>query len=253
MKAFRSPASRFLHRRAAVLLVAIAHPIVPGLAANPSAQASPPVRDGDRIRFGEVSVSPATRTVSFPASVEMTNGLLEYAVVTDYGKTHESLLVTQALPMDVQAALLLLQAKPTGTNGLRSPSHTLVPPPRAAIHVTVAWSDAGATSVFPLNQLLAVTTGGARGAITGSVRAGPWLFNGSMITPEGFGAHFDGSIIALIHDPIAILNNPGPDRDNDEIHVPAPGRLPPVGTAATVELVVGGTNAPGARDFPIPR
>ncbi|MGE3311973.1 MAG: YdjY domain-containing protein [Limisphaerales bacterium] len=253
MKTSRRPSFRGLVVRAAGSVAAVVLPHAlnsPALAADPPPRTSPPVRDGDRIRFGEVSVHPPTRTVSFPASVQMTNGLLEYAVVTEYGKTHESLLMTTALPIDIQAALVLLRAQPTGTNGLRSPIREV--PPRSAIGVTVAWTNAETPFRVPLNQLVALTTGGPQGAITGSLRAGPWIFNGSMFTPEGFGAHFDGSIVALIHDPIAILNNPGPDRDDDEIHVPAPGRLPRLGTSATVELVVGGPVGPGQATAPTP-
>lgn len=207
------------------------------LAADPSPQSTPPVREGDRVRFGLVVADPATRTVSFPASVQMTNGLVEYAVVTDYGKTHESLLVTTALPMDVQSALLLLRARPSGTNGLATGTTRV--PAGSAIQARVLWtSPSGTPTSAPLSQCFALTKGGTQGAITGSLKSGPWLFNGSMITPEGFGAHFEGSIIALILDPIAILNNPGPDRDNDDIHIPAADQLPPLKTEVTVELTV---------------
>ncbi len=206
-------------------------------AADAATAVSPPVRDGDRIRFGVVVAHPPTRKVSFPAILNQTNGLVEYAVVTDYGKTHESLLVTTALPMDVQSALLLLRARPSGTNGLATGTTRV--PAGSAIQARVLWtSPSGTPTSAPLSQCFALTKGGTQGAITGSLKSGPWLFNGSMITPEGFGAHFEGSIIALILDPIAILNNPGPDRDNDDIHIPAADQLPPLKTEVTVELTV---------------
>jgi hypothetical protein len=206
-------------------------------AADPAVPVSPPVRDGDRIRFGVVVAHPPTRKVYFPAILNQTSGLVEYAVVTDYGKTHESLLVTTALPMDVQSALLLLRARPSGTNGLATGTTRV--PAGSGIQARVLWtSPSGTSTSAPLSQCFALTKGGAQTAITGSLKSGPWLFNGSMITPEGFGAHFEGSIIALIHDPIAILNNPGPDRDNDDIHIPAADQLPPLKTEVTVELTV---------------
>ncbi len=206
-------------------------------ATDPAAQITPPVRDGESIRFGVVVAHPPTRKVSFPAILNQTNGLVEYAVVTDYGKTHESLLVTTALPMDVQAALLLLRARPSGTNGLEAVSTRL--PAGSGIQARILWtSPSGNPTSAPLSRCFALTKGGTQGAITGSLKSGPWLFNGSIITPEGFGAHFEGSIIALILDPIAILNNPGPDRDNDDIHIPAVDQLPPLKTEVTVELTV---------------
>ena len=52
----------------------------------------------------------------------------------------------------------------------------------------------------------------------------------------------EGSIISLIRDPVALINNPLPDRDNDDIHVPNKPLLPPVGRP--VEVII---------QFPQPR
>jgi len=206
----------------------------PTLPAPNSAPASAPVRVGSRIQFGLVWADPATRTITFPARVNQTNGLIEYAVVTDYGKTHESLLVTDVQPMDLQSALLLLRARPSGTQALASGVVQI--PKDAGLHPTISWPTSGPRVSRPLHRLVALTTGGASGAITGNLVSGPWLFNGSQITQEGFGAHFDGSLVSLIRDPIAIINNPGPDSDEDEIHIPDPTSVPPPGTEVIVEL-----------------
>ena len=184
---------------------------------------------------------PSRLTVSFPARLLMTNGLVEYAVVTDYGKTHESLLVTDALPMDVQSALLLLRARPSGTNAMARASLPI--PPGAGVVPTLHYANPQGLPVsVPFSHLFALTSGGARDTVTGALKPGPWLFNGSVMTAEGFGAHFDGSIVALIHDPIAILNNPGPDRDDDEVHVPSLREFPPIGAEVRVELAVSPTS-----------
>lgn len=223
-------------------LVSLALALLPANFSPAQSAASPPIRDGNHIRLGRVTVDPARRTASFPAWVNMTNGLIEYAVVTDYGKTHESLLVTLAQPLDVQAALLLLRAKPSGTNSLGLQPLTI--PSGAAVRPSLSWLDGTQKVSAPLSQWVALGTGGASGTVTGKMSGGPWLFNGSVITSEGFGAHFDGSLLALIRDPVAILNNPGPDRDDDEIHLAAPDRMPPYETPVTVELRVEPPAAP---------
>jgi hypothetical protein len=42
-----------------------------------------------------------------------------------------------------------------------------------------------------------------------------WIYNGSQISPEGFAAQQTGSIISMIDDPDALINNPLPRRDDD--------------------------------------
>lgn len=189
----------------------------------------------DGIRFGLVRVDAGARTVSFPAHVNMTNGILEYAVVTDYGKVHESLLFTEARPVDLQSALLLLNARPVGTNGLDLPPDRQ--PEASRVTLRVLWDAQGRRVDRALSDMIRLTDG-PHGAVTGALAPGPWLFNGSMISAEGFAAHFEGSLVSLIRDPVAIVNNPQPSRDDDEIHAPAPDRVPPVGTAVTVEITV---------------
>jgi hypothetical protein len=43
-----------------------------------------------------------------------------------------------------------------------------------------------------------------------------WIYNGSQINSEGFAAQQTGSIVSLIDDPEAIINNPLLRRDDDE-------------------------------------
>jgi hypothetical protein len=63
-----------------------------------------------------------------------------------------------------------------------------------------------------------------------------WLYNGSEFNPWGFAVLQEHSLIALIRDSTALVNNPGADRDNDQIHVPNAALLPAVGTP--VEVVI---------------
>jgi len=63
-----------------------------------------------------------------------------------------------------------------------------------------------------------------------------WLYNGSEFDRWGFAAQREGSLVALIRDPAALVNNPGPDRDNDQIHFPNAAVLPAKGTLVRVIL-----------------
>lgn len=236
----RIPRFGFLWMVSGILLGAMA--CVSTSAAEPALSAtsssSPPANagtDDKGVQVGAVRVDPATRSLHFPARLNMTNGTIEYALVTEYGKTHESLLVTDLKPHDLQAALLLLSAQPVGTNGLRQLPKK--PSGRALVNVRVAWQEKSDRKIRDLADLVALVEG-SEGSITGKLSRGPWLFNGSMITVEGFAAHFEGSLISLITDPVAILNNPRPDRDDDEIHVPAADVLPQRGSMTEVIIEV---------------
>ena len=63
-------------------------------------------------RVGDVTVDAKLDAVVFPAKVNQLVGLIEYALVTEKGKIHESFLSTKVSPSDIHGALLLLGAKP---------------------------------------------------------------------------------------------------------------------------------------------
>lgn len=62
-------------------------------------------------RIGAVTVDAELKAVAFPAKVNQLVGLIEYALVTETGKVHESFLSTKVKPSDIYAGLLLLGAK----------------------------------------------------------------------------------------------------------------------------------------------
>lgn len=186
------------------------------------------------IPLGLVTVDAVDRVVRVPARVNLTNGVLEYALVTDYGKTHESLLITEAGARELHAALLLLRAQPSGTQGLSRTGAAI--PVGSRLDVSVAWEGSTGRVVRPLAEMVSLTEG-MGGAVTGRLSDGPWEFNGSRFTQEGYAAHYDGSLVALIADGHAIVNSARPDQGNDEIHVAASG-MPTVGTPVMLEIRV---------------
>ena len=56
---------------------------------------------------------------------------------------------------------------------------------------------------------------------------GGWVYNGSLIVNNKFLAQMDGSLISLVTDPVALVNNTGPGHDNDLIWEPNATNLPP--------------------------
>ena len=62
-------------------------------------------------QIGLVRLDKNQRSVQFPAVLNQDHGLIEYLLVTTRGKTHESLLKTEAEPFHIHVAMLLLGAK----------------------------------------------------------------------------------------------------------------------------------------------
>jgi len=171
----------------------------------------------------------------------MNDGLIEYLIVTTKGKTHESLLKTTVEPYHIQLAMLLLGAKgaPLTPEQAKMPS---VPfhvnstagatnPPIAGdpISIELAWNEKSARAEDCVINLLTKT----------NAIPGPWTFNDSRVVKGTFIAQRDGSIAALIDDLDAMVNNPRPGHDNDQIWQVNSNSLPPLNTPVQVTFKLG--------------
>ncbi len=178
--------------------------------------------------LGKVRFDKKERWVRFPALVNQRTGAIEYVLVTSFGKTHESLLRTDAQPYHIHLALLLLGAQGAGTNSF--PNDSAMPLPGSAVTIQLNWKLDGkdehaCVEDFVYNiQTKAVMT------------KGEWIYNGSRIVDGTFLAQQDGSILSVMVDPEALINNPRPGRENDKIWQVLPERLP--GLNWPVEVVI---------------
>ena len=191
-----------------------------------------PMANGN-VRVGTVEVDKKSREVRIPATVNMTAGTVEYALVTNTGKCHESLFSTAATPRDIHVAMLLLGVKPAAM-GQRA-DRGLVVPDNSAVQARAEWADAGKQVSHPLAGLFLVMPVPAPEARQAGLKA-PWLYNGSRFTNGGFAATIEGSVIALMTDDMALINNACADRADDDSHVPDTNLLPKPGTPATIVL-----------------
>jgi len=183
------------------------------------------------IEYNGVSIDKASRSVTFPAEINQTSGLLEYLLVNKKGKTHESLLSTAIEPYDLQVAMLLLGIKPSSASNSQPPGQITreylsgapnLPGPK--ISITLTWPGhrvAAENLIWDLDTNALMTPG-------------PWTYNGSEMYDGKFLAQIDGSMAALVRDSGALMNNPRPGNDNDQIWEPRD--VPPRGTAVDVTL-----------------
>ncbi|MEW6427109.1 MAG: YdjY domain-containing protein [Thermodesulfobacteriota bacterium] len=175
--------------------------------------------------IGGCTIDKAANRVTFAASVNMTEGLLEYALVGMAGKLHESLLRTEVEPYPLQIALLLM-----GLEG--SPNHLAFQgenkmPEGDAVRVRVALPvKEGKAEEIPIENWIMVNE-----ARPGDI---PWIFTGSMINNGVFAAQMEKSIIAVYHDPAAMIDHRRPGGESDEVWFVNKQAVPPVGTPVTV-------------------
>ncbi|HXG49505.1 MAG TPA: YdjY domain-containing protein, partial [Methylomirabilota bacterium] len=148
---------------------------------------------------------------------------IEYALVSTHGKTHESLLRTDAEPLHLQLALLLLGA----TN---SPSSSAGTSSGSAVSIEIAWKRGWWWKRRHLEEL--VRSRRDKRALS---RA-PWIYTGSRTIDGTFAAQSSGSIISLIGDPEALINRAGADPADDENWLPFARRIPRVNTQVQVSI-----------------
>jgi hypothetical protein len=178
--------------------------------------------------IGMVRLDKDRRAISFPATVNMKAGAIEYLIVTKNGKTHESLLRTEAEPQHIHLAMLLLGAKGAGTNDF--PAEVTKPLPGDRVSIEIKCETAGAEKRFRADELIFNTQ-------TKSVMPrGDWTYNGSRVIDGVFLAQREGSIVSIMTDEFALLNNPRPGRENDKIWEPRADGLSPVD--APVEVII---------------
>lgn len=162
--------------------------------------------------------------IEIPAEVNMDKGLLEYVLVGNTGKLHESLLRTRISPYSLQIALLLM--------GLEGSLDPLIEqgqnktPQGDRVQISVRWQDQGKEKKIPVEQWI---TKGDKPA-----PSLPWVYTGSVVANGVFLAQIEKSIIALFHDPTALIDHQLPEGSDDQIWQANNGTVPPVGTQLTV-------------------
>jgi len=239
---------------AAVLLAADKLPVTGSAPEKPpaartadSAKTGPPAGEkpaikhlgGPRYELNGISFNEDTRSISFPAKVNMTEGLLEYALVHESGKAHESFLTTTISPYDLNIVLLLLSYTPSKTffdfSDEKAGAIVVKNPkiePKACLQVTLDWKDpAGKAATARLETLVLNIDQKA------PAKDGPFTYTGSMLTSDGtFMAKDTGSILALYADPAALINNPREGNENDDAWITDKAKTPAKGTGLTLTL-----------------
>ncbi len=189
------------------------------------------------LELGFVRLDQQRRSVTIPAFVNLREGVVEYFLVTSGGKTHESVLRTDAEPHHIHVAMLLLGARGAGTNEL--PADPAIGLPGDEVTIEIVWKR-GAKERRVRAETLVLDR-----KRKSTMAKGDWTYTGSRFREDGFAAQADGSIISLITDVDALVNNPRPGREDDDRWLSKAKRLPELDEP--VQVVITLKNVPGKR------
>jgi hypothetical protein len=180
-------------------------------------------------RIGEILLNKADKSITFPATVNMNKGLLEYLLVRTGGKTHESLLRTTIEPYNLQLACLLVGME--GTNAPLGFQGDPATPKGEAVEIllNIKSDDGKGKMISPEVWMMQVV-----GEAKRDIPTLHWVYTGSMVHNGRFAAQLGGSIVALYHDPAAMIDNASPGGESDKIWFVREDAAPPVGTPVMV-------------------
>jgi len=196
--------------------------------------------DEDHYRIGDVTIQKSTREIRFPAAVNLREGLLEYLIVHQNGKIHESLFRTDTSPTNINVALALLHYKPSKElyriwkePGVISGEFHKVPEEtrlasRIAIDVEV--EKGGEIKRYPVSDWIRHET---------TAKAMPptfWVYGGSEFYDGKFVPETTGDISAIYVTNSSLINYPGEDNFNDEVWSSFTDRIPDLDTKVTLVI-----------------
>lgn len=190
----------------------------------------PPIKEigGGVWEVGRVRLNKNEGAVEFPAVINMDNGIAEYLLVHVNGKIHESVLRTDIDPYQIHVAMLLLGAKGLGTNAFPETPEGRIP--GEAVTIEIVWKDGKKEKRMAADELIRDVKRKE------TMTKGAWVYNGSLQFEGMFAAQQTGSIVSVITDPEAMINNPRSMRDNDENWVVNTKKVPKVESLVTVRI-----------------
>ena len=187
--------------------------------------APPPSLPKAAVRLGSVEVDAATRTVIATGRMNQVEGPVELLAAGPAGKLHESVLLLEARPLDLQTALLAVKLK----SGPTMQDVGMGPPEGDPIEVWVSWETNGVRRTVRGDSLL-WNHRDLKPVVS------DWTFTGSKFVDGQYKALDDQNYIATYWDPWAIVNiTDAIGGDDDAIFVKRDA-VPPEGTPVVVYL-----------------
>jgi len=182
--------------------------------------------------FGGIIIDQNDLSFSFEAKCNQISGLVEYALVHENGKTHESLFTTKIAPRLIHACFLLLKQKPDNflLQKEKFSEQEIQAFRQKGLEIWVKWDEDG--SVFRKSM----TSMTLNDLSNQTLKEKSFLFTGSKVVEGEYLAQMDGSIIAIYQDSRAVVNAIDELSSNDDVWLPNEVNLPPLGKNVWISI-----------------
>ena len=191
------------------------------------------VKAGDGLyRFGDVVIDRGSKKISFPGVTNQVSGLVEYGIVHNSGKIHESLFRTKVSPKIIHTSLLLLKLKAAEGffENLWAEKPKKVDYSANLVRVTVSWELNGTKYEESLEQMA------LNHKDDQPIEGNSFVFTGSRIIEGTFLAEAGGSILAVYGDEDSIINSSDHDSSNDDVWYGNKAKMPPLECPVTIRF-----------------
>lgn len=192
-----------------------------------------------RYRLGEIEFDARTREIRFPVTVnQREGGPIEYLLVRDTGKVHESILTTAVSPLHLQIVMKLLRYRSGNGdvfNRLLAPEILEAEGGKKAGRgeaVSFLFEPEGGKAV-PVCELV------IDGESAEPMKPGDWIYTGSAVEEGAYMAEAEGSIIAIYLDHLAMFNMTREGADLDERWGARHSAIPEIGTKGALVIRAG--------------
>ena len=180
----------------------------------------------DRLQLGNIIINKKSRQVLVKGVINMDEGLVEYLACGSNGKLHESILMTDVNPYYLQIALLLIGIEPG--NSPITEQGARETPVGDPVDLWVAWT--GKDKKMKKYRAEQLILNKKRNA---PMQKTHWTFTGSVFYQDRFLAAVEQSIVAIYHDPVALIDHPLGTGADDKIFFVNTALVPEKGTPVT--------------------
>lgn len=205
----------------------------------PDGKSIPPVEkiDANSVKLGDVTINHKERTLSFPAFVNLKEGLIEYMISMPHGKLHECLFISTADPLHISVGAKLL--KWPFVKGLfpeRDDNMQWLPynPPKrdsykkALVDITASWEKDGKTITKRVSDLIKYKSGPQK--LSGT----EWALVDSSLYKGCYQASVIGDVVAIFGDPNSFISYTGFANNGENVWLADPTIIPDPGTKVTI-------------------
>ena len=206
---------------------------------NPSAPLIKKVGD-HAFEIGKIKFNDKTKEIAFPVSLGSPDSIIEYLMVNEQGKIHETLLITEIRPLHLNLALKLLGYKES-KELFRILDKDYIPTEKfhqepeevkkaARFNIFLEWQEGEEKRSHHINEFIFNSVSKKHAKLE------PYVYGGSYLLEGRFKADLSGDLIAIFTDRGAIANFSNKGREDDTIWLPNKERLPKPNIPLTVVI-----------------